>query len=604
MSLILPVIAFLPLLGAAVAGGIGGKASRWVMDTIVVTVTAATVVLASALVAQCSSHRVVHWFSGWTPQHGIALGVAFVADGLGAAATLVVGVLGLCAAVFSWRYLEGGAHHFHVLMLLFIGGMVGFALAGDLFIMFVFFEVMSVAAYALTGMKVQEPAPLQGAINFAVINSVGSFTMLLGIGLVYGRTGALNFAQVGQAAAARGAQPELVIGMVLVMTGLLVKAAVVPFHFWLADAHAVAPTPVCVLFSGIMVELAVFMVARVYWSVFSGAVGSAQHSFGLILVGGGVASMAVGSVMCFSQHHLKRLLAFSTISHAGLALVGVGLMSREALAGTAVYIAGHGAVKAALFMLAGLLLHRFESLDEVYLQGRGRRLRAAGVLFAIGGLALAGLPPFATELGRALIDEGGKGYPWLPWAIGAAEAITGGAVLRAAGRVFLGLGPDEPEASRARQAMRGKEDRETTSGFSRTPAVMLWPAGLLLVVGLGLGLVPHLAGRAQAAAGRFQDRAGYISAVLNGHDVQAHLPVVRVPPSGVYDGLAAAAAAVLLAGASLYRDRASVLRDLLRPMLAPVGALRSLHTGDVRTYVVWFSVGLTAFGGFAVLATR
>ncbi len=206
------------------------------------------------------------------------------------------------------------------LLLVFMAAMCGFAYAGDLFNLFVWFELMSAAAFALCGLKTTEPAPLQGSFNFAITNTVGAFFIITGLALLYARTGALNMAQAGRALG-NHADGLVLMSFVLMIAGYMVKGAIVPFHLWLPDAHAVSPTPVCILFSGIMVELGIYAIARIYWSVFATVL--AEHAGGIrmIFVTFGVITAILGSMMCFAEHNLKRLLAYSTMCHSGLQTV-------------------------------------------------------------------------------------------------------------------------------------------------------------------------------------------------------------------------------------------------------------------------------------------
>ena len=145
-----------------------------------------------------------------------------------------------------------------------------------MFNLFVFFEVMSVSAYALTAYRIERPRPLQGALSFAVTNSVGAMMILFGIALLYGRTGALNMAQVGVVLAAHPADGLVIVSFAMIVGGFMVKAAIVPFHFWLADAYTVAPTPAVIVFTGVMSDLGIYAVARIYWTVFEGPLAASR----------------------------------------------------------------------------------------------------------------------------------------------------------------------------------------------------------------------------------------------------------------------------------------------------------------------------------------
>jgi multicomponent Na+:H+ antiporter subunit D len=607
----LPALAVVvPLL---VAVGIAAFASwlpRRVVEPVAVLAAAASTAMCLVLLVQVRHGMTVYWFSGWRPRGGIALGISFAVDSIGAGMASLAAFLTTAALSFSLRYFEETVEHrFDVLMLLFGGAMVGFALTGDLFNLFVFFELMGLVAYALTGYHVEEPSPLQGALAMAITNSVGSFALLLGIGLVYGRTGALNMAQIGQTIARHSPDGLLVVAFTLIVVGLLVKGAIVPFHFWLADAHAVAPTPVCVLFSGVMVELALYAVARVYWSVFDGSFGAHRLGLGHVLFGLGAVTALVGAGMSLAQQHLKRLLAFSTISHTGLFLIGLGLFEHVGLAGVALYVVGHGMVKGALFIGAGIVLHRLRSIDVEQLRGRGRRLPFTGVLFALGGLALAEVPPFGTFLGKTLIEDAAShaGDRWVPWVFGIASAVAGAAVLRAAGRIFLGLGPREVDRFRSERFGEEESAVETRKQRDRTPATMWVPALVLMVGALALGVVPGASGAVERAAARFLDRPAYAAQVLQGRDV-APAPVTVTSPSvmGVWYGLASAAAAVALAALALWRHRLSlrVRRAAHRAFWPAVWRFRELHSGHVGDYVAWLTFGLGALGGAFAFVLR
>ncbi|ATB29666.1 complex I subunit 5 family protein [Melittangium boletus] len=604
MSPALPVV--LPLLAAALLSALGRWMPRRLLDTLALLTTGTVAVGCGSLVRASSQAPIVYWFGGWRVHDGVALGISFTVDPLGAGLATLVAALCTLSLAFAWHYFDSAGHLFHVLMLLFCAAMVGFCLTGDLFNLFVFFELMGVCAYALTGFKVEEPEAIQGAFNFAVTNSAGGVFILLGIGLLYGRTGQLNLAALGQALAAGPLDALVGCAFALLVVGLGTKAALVPFHFWLADAHAVAPTPVCALFSGVMVELGLYGLARVYWTVFAPALGAHAAAVRGVLVGVGVLTAVVGALMAFQQHHLKRQLAFSTVSHMGLALIGVGLLSGKGLAGAALYVLAHAPVKAALFLGVGVLLDRYRSVGEATLWRRGRELPWLGACFALGGWGLAGAPLLGTMPGKAALEEAATQahLPWLSGVLLFAGVLTGAGVLRATARVFLGWGgPGPREAQDARaDALAPEESQEAP----RTRWAMGAVVGLLTLAGMVPGWVPHLGAWVEAEAVRFVEPSAYAARVLRGEvrPVPASARPVEVGGEALALGGGSVLAALALVWAVLRRSRSpdgGGLRRVLRAALAP---LRDAHSGHVGDYVAWWVAGAAALGGSLLVLLR
>jgi multicomponent Na+:H+ antiporter subunit D len=589
-----------PLLVAAVLVGLGHVLGRRACDAVALATAVAVAALCVTLLARTAGGPVVYWFGGWRPRDGIALGVAFTVDPVGAGLATLAGVLAVAALLYSWRIFDAVSPLYHALMLVFLAAIVGFCLSGDLFNLFVFYELLSVAAYALAGYHTEDPGSLRGALNFAMTNSVGAFLVLAGIALVYGRTGALNLAQLGQALAAAPTDRLVVVAFLLLMVGFFVKAAVVPFHFWLADAYALAPVPVGVLFAGVVSELGLYAVARVYWTVFSGPLAGGAGLRAVLLLGA-AATALLGGVMCVLQHHLPRMLAYATVSHVGLTLAGFALLAPGGLAGAVLYLVADGLVKGALFVSIGLVQHHLHDVRELELHGLGRRLPWAAGLMALGALGLAGVPPFGTFRGKALMEEAAAaaGHPWLAALFVVVAALTSAALLRAAGRVFLGMGP--PAATRA-----------TPAPAPRHPHLhwtLIGPAVLLLAAALALGLAPGLTGRVEAAAARFTDRPAYATAVLQGttgpevRTIGGHGRSLAVPAALAVLS-AVLGAALALAALRPSRPEGRLPRSADRLWAPAVAVLRDLHSGNVGDSVTWLVAGLAGFGTLLALVAR
>jgi multicomponent Na+:H+ antiporter subunit D len=588
------MIAMLPPLPVAGPLGVAGLLlalstflPQRVPDVIALATALAVAGICVVMAAHTSEHPLVYWFGGWVPRSGHVLGIGFVVDQAGASFAAFIALLFAATLIFAWGYFDEVHAHFHVLMLLFMAGMVGFCLTHDLFNLFVWFEVMSVAAFALTGYALRDAA-LEGALAFTVVNTIGSYLILGGIGLLYAEGGALDFAALGEHVAADPSNPVIMASFALLTSGLLIKGAQVPFQFWLTDAHAVAPSPVSVIFSGAMVSIGIYGVAKLVWTVFapSPEIHVVVHR---LLLGMGVASAIVGGVMALVQRHIKRLLAFSTISHIGILLIGLALLNRNGLAGMFVYMVGHGLVKAALFMIAGILLATRGGIDELGLRGLGRSIWPVGLAMGLGGLLLGGLP-------IGLMDEGSKriagaaweaGEGWLIVAIVISGACTGAAVVRVAGRVFLGLGESPGEEEHAPT----EEEQEKAD---RPLWLMMAPTMLLITLSL---LCSH-------EAGDFASRAAAAFIWPDNAAILAHRPthVLQTAPEGPGDiapwlPWLSVVLAVLIAAFDLGRRHLpkTVLLGMSRGLAPTLDAMQAIHSGLIGDYVTWLTVGLALF---------
>jgi multicomponent Na+:H+ antiporter subunit D len=579
-----PLPVAVPMLVAAVLLSLAHVWPRRVPDTIAALTALVVAGIGVALVLTAADAPITYWFGGWQPRAGVVLGISFVVDQVGGIMVTLIGILFAGAFIFAWGFFDEVHAVFHVLMLMFMAAMCGFCLTHDLFNLFVWFEVMSVAAFALTAYRL-EASSLEAALNFTVTNSLASFFILAGIGLIYSVGGTLDFTALARVVATAGGDTVVAASFCLLVTGLLIKAAVVPFQLWLADAHALAPSPVCVIFSGAMVTMGIYGATKLGWQVFGGdpVIRAGAHA---VMLAAGATSAVIGGIMCLIQRHVKRLLAFSTISHAGIMLVGCSIFSASGQAGVVLYMLGHGLVKGALFMTAGILLATLGGIDELGLRGLGRQIWPAGLAMAAGGLVLAGAPVGLMEHGTRLIEAAASaaGYGWITAVLMLGGALTGGAVLRAAARIFLGVG-----------AIAGDEERAPTEeeqeNSDRPLWLMLTPCVILL--GLALFSTSRLDAFAAHAVGPFIGSS-------EPAETAAPAPLRSSCLSWMSVGLA-----ILIAGYDLSRSW------LPRPFVHATGTalhpvhrvLEAWHSGLVGDYVTWVVVGLAVMAGWVAFAS-
>jgi multicomponent Na+:H+ antiporter subunit D len=601
-----PLTIALPLLAAALLMPFTKSMPRWISGTVATAATLAVMALCIALAIYTANHGTIsYWMGGWVAQHRLAIGITFTIDPVNAGLATLLSLLVLAAVMYTCDHFDIVGSLFHTLLMAFFAAMIGYTLTGDIFNMFVWFELMTAAAIALTAHKIEESQAIEGAVNLAVTNTIAGFLVLLGIGLLYGRTGVLNLAQLGAALSARPADSLVVVAFLLIVCGYFIKGSVVPFHFWLDDAHAVAPTPVCVLFSGVMVQLALYGVARIYWTAFAAPLSPHVHAVQALFFGVGIATAVIGSLMAYSQRHLKRLLAFSTVSHSGMFVAAMGLFNGAGLAAFALFVAAHGLIKGLLFTCAGTFLNRFRSLDEGSLSGRGREAPVTAVLYLIGGIALAGAPPFGVSAAKAMYDSAFKdqGLFVIALVMAAASAVDAGAVIRSGIHVLFGVG----EAHNYGISPREEETEVEVDYLPRTAWLMIAPAFMLLGVAIWLSFNAALWHETERAAALFVDRNAYITSVLD--NAQHAPPMVPPKPHTVEDvliNIGVTLAAIVVALMGLFRKRIpQAVRGGLNAAFA--GAflrLRLLHSGVYTDYVAYMMFGIAAYGVWLVLSIR
>jgi proton-translocating NADH-quinone oxidoreductase chain M len=298
--------------------------------------------------------------------------------------------IGLLTAVYSTRYMDRdtGRGEYYTLLLLMVAGMVGVTFAGDFFTFFLFWELMCLTSYVLVAFRKTRWEPIEAGFKYLIMSSAGSATVLFAMSILYGLTGSLNFAYLSTTLSGNPS-PWSILALAMTIMGLGVKAAMVPFHTWLPDAHPAAPSSISAMLSGVVIKTGVYGLIRILILVFA----PAAYSWQPILAAFAVLTMTTGNLMALLQSDLKRLLAFSSIGQIGYIIFGIAVASVSGLTGSIFHVMNHAISKALLFLCSGAFLLAVESRDLEKLAGIGRRMKVTGLTFIIGSMALAGVPP-------------------------------------------------------------------------------------------------------------------------------------------------------------------------------------------------------------------
>ncbi len=564
---LLPLAVAVPLAGAVVAPLLGRLSTRLPVIASVVSLCGAAVILALQMPEVFGGHILAHYMGLWTPVRGHALGIVFVAEPFGIIYAFTCAVVGALLLVYTLSEQGGlGARElggYACLCQLLLAALIGAALTGDLFNLFVWFQLAALASYGLTGFYLERPIALEAAFKIVVLTTIASFIVFTGIGLLYARHGALNFGQLHGALAVSVHTADLV-ALGLLVAGFATKAGLIPFHGWLADAHEAAPGPVSALFSGLMVAMGILAIVRLAFQVYPT---SRTVVLGLLMTVGVTAAL-IGSVMALAQDDLKRLLAYDTVSQMGLVANGFATGAAAGIAGATYHLVNHALFKALLFLCAGAVLHRTGLTKLSEMGGLARRMPVVAGGFVVAVASIAGVPPTGGYVSvnlihKPLLDSGRFG---LYLVLLAAQIITIAALGRAAWLAFFRR--REQPYDRMEQLKPG----------------MLTGFACLGTCCVGFGVAPRffLEHVMAPAASSLLHPARYAQAVLSG---SGSLPRLSIPFDYVEPGQLITIAASLAAGAAL----AWAYLRIREPL--PVRLLRAVHNGSANDYTAYAVAG-------------
>ncbi len=324
-------------------------------------------------------------------------------------------VLGLTffVTIFSIPYIAGetGEEKYYALLIAMMGTMIGLGCAHDLFNLWIWFEAMAVTSYMLVAFYRQQRGAIEAGVKYLVQSAVGSVFVLLGIAIVFGATGTLELDEIRSAITTTS--PMMLTAGALFLIGFGVKTAIVPLHTWLPDAHSQAPSGISAMLSGVVIEAGLVALLR---SV--GCLTPANASWGGLILAFGAISMIVGNLMALRQTQVKRLLAYSSVSHIGYMLLGfgvaVGFSLPHAAAGGFFHLINHALMKGLAFLAAGALLYSLHvakgshaplTVDD--LNGAATRYPITAIAFSVAVLALGGIPPLAGFMSKWAIMVAG-----------------------------------------------------------------------------------------------------------------------------------------------------------------------------------------------------
>ncbi|MBK9098552.1 MAG: NADH/ubiquinone/plastoquinone (complex I) [bacterium] len=403
--MILPYYIIIPLLAAFLITLIAGKKDNWAVILSVISVTAMLILSVYSFITM-NKQVVTYEMSAWPIPYGIVL----VQDALTSFVLVMVSIISFTSLIFSVQYIRHLSMdwRYYALFMLLVTGMNGVIATGDLFNLFVFMEIALFSAFALVayGSRAEE---FEASFKYAVMGSVSSTLILAGIAVLYSATSNLNMAKIAELIPAVDSKVIFWVGA-LFIAGFGLKAAAMPFHAWLPDAHSSAPAPISSMLSGVLIKaLGIYVLIRIFYNVFN-----APEIFMKIFLVLGTISIIIGVFLAIGQWDMKRLLAYHSISQIGYILLGMGIATPLGILGAVFHLFNHAIFKSLLFYNAGSVEMALGTRDLRKMGNLMKILPTTSQTSLIASLSISGIPPFNGFFSKLIIIIAAlqAGLPW------------------------------------------------------------------------------------------------------------------------------------------------------------------------------------------------
>ncbi|QQK79124.1 Na+/H+ antiporter subunit D [Salicibibacter cibi] len=401
---------------------------------------------------------------GWEPPYGIVL----VADMFALLLVLATAIVTFCCVLYGFRTIgeEREKHYLYTFIHFMIVGIMGSFLTGDLFNLFVFFEVMLLSSYILISLG-GEKSQLRESLKYVVINIVSSMFFLVAIGYLYAITGTLNFADLSVRIAETGQDGLITTVAIFLLLVFAIKAALLMF-FWLPGAYVVPPMAISAMFAALLTKVGIYSIFRTFTLIFYHETAITHELIGWL----GVATMVLGGIGAVAYWDLRRILAYNVIIAVGFIMIGLAVFTEGALAGSIYYLIHDMIVKALLFLLGGVMIGLTGTNQLREMSGMIRNHALLGWMFFLAAFALAGVPPLSGFIGKLLTLQGAidEGF----YVMAATGLITSLMVLYSVMKIFMNGFWGENQLS-------VEDEKMSTKG-------LLFPCAILAILSVGLGV--------------------------------------------------------------------------------------------------------------------